>query len=102
MDFLLDFDEEPETQEPSHYLPTQGLGTIDNDEPDETEYPTLELDGSLESDLDEVQTKLDLAQEEYLAMGDKEAAGEVLDEVLSEGNDAQKQAARTLRAQVDT
>ena len=100
VDFLLDFDEEPETQEPSR-APTQGLGTIDNDEPDETEYPTLRLDGSLESDLDEVQTKLDLAQE-YLAMGDKEAAGEVLDEVLSEGNDAQKQAARTLRAQVDT
>ena len=100
VDFLLDFDEEPETQEPSR-APTQGLGTIDNDEPDETEYPMLMLDRSLESDVDEVQTKLDLAQE-YLAMGDKDAAGEVLDEVLSEGNDAQRQAARTLRAQVDT
>lgn len=50
---------------------------------------------SLSQDLDQVQTKLDLAQA-YLDMGDAEGARSILDEVLSEGDSQQKQVAREL------
>ncbi|GGJ80037.1 FimV family protein [Pseudomonas matsuisoli] len=44
---------------------------------------------------DEATTKLDLARA-YIEMGDNEGAQDILDEVLSEGNDAQQQEARDL------
>ena len=96
VDFLLDFDEEAGSEDLTNAA-TQGLGTIDEEE-DENE--TVVLGRPLGGAVDEVQTKLELAQE-YLAMGDKEAAGDVLDEVMSEGDDAQKQAAQALRSQID-
>lgn len=46
-------------------------------------------------DLDEVATKLELARA-YIEMGDREGAREILDEVLAEGNDAQKADAQAL------
>ena len=45
--------------------------------------------------LDDVQTKLDLAKA-YVEMGDVDAARSVLDEVVVEGDDSQKDAARAL------
>jgi pilus assembly protein FimV len=48
---------------------------------------------------DEVSTKLDLARA-YLDMGDPEGAGDIIDEVLAEGNDDQKRAAQQLRDQL--
>lgn len=48
---------------------------------------------------DEVATKLDLAQA-YMDMGDTEGAKEMLDEVLEEGTEAQKQEANDLLAQL--
>ena len=70
--------------------PTVGLGTIDegpggDDEAD----PTLMLGGRL-AELDETQTKLDLA-EQYISMGDKEGAQEIIDEVLAGGGDESHQ-----------
>lgn len=50
-------------------------------------------DGSM----DEVATKLDLARA-YLEMGDKEGAREILQEVISEGNDKQQGDARSMMA----
>ena len=47
------------------------------------------------SDEDEVDTKLDLARA-YADMGDKEGAENILQEVISEGTDTQKQAAEEL------
>ena len=47
------------------------------------------------SDEDEVSTKLDLARA-YIDMGDKEGAGEILQEVLDSGSDGQKDEARAL------
>ncbi|WP_018716957.1 FimV/HubP family polar landmark protein [Arhodomonas aquaeolei] len=46
---------------------------------------------------DEVATKLDLARA-YIEMGDAEGAEALLDEVMAEGDDAQREQARSLRA----
>lgn len=51
-------------------------------------------DGELQAG-DEVSTKLDLARA-YIEMGDPEGAKSILEEVLDEGNDAQKSEAETL------
>jgi pilus assembly protein FimV len=58
----------------------------------------LEGDGKL-ADLDEVSTKLDLARA-YIDMGDPDGARNILDEVLDEGNDDQKDEARGIVAQM--
>jgi pilus assembly protein FimV len=52
-------------------------------------------------DDDEVSTKLDLARA-YLDMGDPEGAGDIIDEVLSEGNDDQKREAQKLKDQLSS
>jgi pilus assembly protein FimV len=51
------------------------------------------------SGTDETATKLDLARA-YIDMGDAEGARDILDEVLSEGNDGQQQEARELIAKL--
>jgi pilus assembly protein FimV len=56
---------------------------------------TLMLGGGLTGEVDEVQTKLDLAQA-YIDMGDTDGAKGIIDEVIAEGNAAQKQAAMGL------
>ncbi len=53
------------------------------------------LGGGLTGEVDEVQTKLDLAQA-YIDMGDTDGAKGIIDEVIAEGNAAQKQAAMGL------
>ena len=58
----------------------------------------LEGDGEL-TDLDEVSTKLDLARA-YIDMGDPDGAKSILDEVMDEGNDDQKDEARGIMAQM--
>lgn len=57
--------------------------------------------GGLEmpDDLDEVGTKLDLARA-YIEMGDPDGARSILDEVMDEGNDKQKQDAQALISQL--
>ncbi len=56
-----------------------------------------ELDSELDflADTDEVATKLDLARA-YIDMGDKDGAKDILEEVVSEGNDEQKVEAQEL------
>jgi pilus assembly protein FimV len=56
---------------------------------------TLMVDKDFPEDLDEVQTKLDLAQA-YMEMGDAEGARSILNEVLAEGDEAHKQVAQEL------
>jgi pilus assembly protein FimV len=48
---------------------------------------------------DETATKLDLAKA-YIDMGDSEGARSILDEVIAEGNESQKQQAQALVAQI--
>jgi len=57
------------------------------------------MDMSLSADSDEVGTKLDLAKA-YIDMGDSAGAKSILDEVLDEGSDSQKQEAEQLIAQL--
>jgi len=61
---------------------------------DEEEFDLSSLD-----DVDEVSTKLDLARA-YLDMGDHEGTKGILEEVLAEGNDEQKQEANELMAKL--
>ncbi len=67
-------------------------GTADAMLPDTDSLEDLsaELD-----EIDDVTTKLDLARA-YIEMGDKEGAKGILEEVVEEGSDAQKQEAQTL------
>ena len=97
-------------------------GELDLDALGETEAPAMDVDlagepeltddlGSAplledtvaESDelisIDEVATKLDLAKA-YIDMGDPDGARGILEEVLGEGNDTQKQEAQTLIGQL--
>jgi pilus assembly protein FimV len=67
-----------------------------------TELETASEGATAEGSLpgwDETATKLDLAKA-YIDMGDTEGARSILDEVLAEGNDSQKQQARNLAAQI--
>jgi pilus assembly protein FimV len=70
------------------------LGLEEDNGPDSKfDFSGLDLDlgdaGGNELELDEAGTKLDLARA-YVEMGDKEGAREILNEVLSEGNDRQR------------
>ncbi len=60
------------------------------DEPDEFDFL---------ADADEIATKLDLARA-YIDMGDTEGAKDILDEVVQEGTDTQKQEASTLLSRI--
>jgi len=59
----------------------------------------LDDDLELTSGMDEVGTKLDLAKA-YIDMGDSNGARSILDEVIDEGNDSQKQEAQELIHQI--
>lgn len=59
-----------------------------------------DFDLSSLDDVDEISTKLDLARA-YLDMGDHEGTREILDEVLADGNDEQKQEANELMEKLD-
>ena len=58
---------------------------------------SLDEDFDFLSESDEVATKLDLARA-YIDMGDRDGASDILQEVLEQGNDAQKQEANMLLA----
>src|SRR5690606_20513924 len=67
---------------------------IANDEPTP---PNVALDEEFDflADADEAATKLDLARA-YIDMGDKDGAKDILQEVIEEGKEAQKEEARKL------
>jgi len=66
---------------------------------DETAAGGADLDDLDLGELDAVGTKLDLAKA-YVDMGEPESARSILDEVLNEGNDTQKQQAQALMGQL--
>jgi pilus assembly protein FimV len=72
-------------------MPEGGSGAPGEDD----QGRTLMLGEGLTGEVDEIQTKLDLAQA-YIDMGDTDGAKGILDEVIAEGNPAQKQAAMGL------
>jgi pilus assembly protein FimV len=87
--------------------PALDMGDLSMEEPAAAESAETESLGDLGDELgddafgevDEVGTKLDLAKA-YVDMGDGDGARSILDEVLEEGDDAQKQQAQELLAQI--
>ncbi len=71
----------------------------DDDDDDHTVFVPRSGSTDEQSAEDEVATKLDLAKA-YVELGDKDSAKGILDEVMSEGNDEQKQTAQDLLNQL--
>lgn len=116
MEFSLDSQVESEPTLPSLELPTDleaesEVSELENTLDDNiTDIRSLqskidamdelsELDSDIFDGTDEASTKLDLAKA-YIEMGDWEGAREILDEVVSQGSDQQKEQAKTLLAKV--
>jgi pilus assembly protein FimV len=71
----------------------------DDDDDDHTVFVPRAAQPEEQSSEDEIATKLDLAKA-YVELGDKDSAKTILDEVIAEGNDEQKQQAEDLLGQV--
>ncbi|MGK0298799.1 MAG: pilus assembly protein FimV, partial [Gammaproteobacteria bacterium] len=71
----------------------------DDDDEDHTVFVPRTSDTSEQSVEDEVATKLDLAKA-YVELGDNDSASTILDEIIAEGNDAQRQQAEKLKSQL--
>ncbi len=90
----LGLDDSSDTSETTAEIDASGL---DFDLPDSE--LSLDDDLDLSAGMDEVGTKLDLAKA-YIDMGDSNGARSILDEVIDEGNDSQKQEAQELIHQI--
>jgi pilus assembly protein FimV len=91
---------EPAAEEPVAEEPVAEAGKVEpsssfDEMTDEDDFDLSSLD-----DVDEVSTKLDLARA-YLDMGDHEGTRGILEEVIAEGNDEQKQEANELMAKLE-
>ena len=87
--------EEPATEKPVAEAGEVGPSSSFDEMTDEDDFDLSSLD-----DVDEVSTKLDLARA-YLDMGDHEGTRGILEEVIAEGNDEQKQEANELMAKLE-
>jgi len=96
-DDFISFDDEVQDSAPSATVAATGT-EVGLDWP--VEKPsTVAAAAAGDKDWDEAATKLDLAKA-YIDMGDNEGARSILDEVIGEGSDQQKQQARDLVAQM--
>ena len=86
---------ESEARKDDDELESFDLGSMADLTDDNSDYD----DDNPFSDLDEVGTKLDLARA-YVDMGDKEGAQSIVDEVMQEGTDEQKEEAQELLKQL--
>ncbi|MFV3368049.1 FimV/HubP family polar landmark protein [Pseudomonas sp. NY15435] len=86
-----------EPQAPVESLAEESFAASDLDLPGESADDEDDFD--FLSGADEAATKLDLARA-YIDMGDTEGARDILDEVLTEGNDNQQQEARELLGRI--
>ena len=68
---------------------------------DKVEAGEDDISDDIEDEEDRVQNRLDLARA-YLELGDAENVQSILDEVLADGNAAQKEEAQQLLAQLET
>jgi len=91
----LGFDETTGSSNTTAEIDASGL---DFDLPTDNDI-SLDDDLDISSGMDEVGTKLDLAKA-YIDMGDSNGARSILDEVIDEGNDSQKQEAQELIHQI--
>ena len=100
-DFGIDDDPEPGASdyERTQYM-LRDIANITSDDDDDEDDKTLVLGRSGGGEVDEMQTKLDLAQA-YIDMGDTEGARNILGEVMAEGSDAQQDLARHLLSELN-
>jgi len=96
LDFSTSFDSQPESGGLDFTPGGMGDSTLEFEKV--SEPASAETDTALPG-WDETATKLDLAKA-YIDMGDSEGARSILDEVMAEGNDQQKQQARDLASQI--
>ncbi len=84
-------------------LPKSALSDDDDDDDDDDDEHTVFVPRAAQPEEqsveDEIATKLDLAKA-YVELGDKDSAKAILDEVMAEGNDEQRQQAEDLLGQV--
>ncbi|MFT5349777.1 MAG: pilus assembly protein FimV, partial [Gammaproteobacteria bacterium] len=89
---------------PSLDVEDMGIEIDDDDDDDDDDEHTVFVPrasaANEQSTEDEIATKLDLAKA-YVELGDKDSAKGILDEVLADGNDEQKQTAQDLIKQLD-
>jgi len=88
----IESNEAPKTDKDENKVPEEELVTADGLDDDL-------LGDDIFGEVDEIGTKLDLAKA-YVDMGDGDGARSILDEVLEEGDDAQKQQAKDLLEQI--
>jgi pilus assembly protein FimV len=109
VDFALPESPAPSSEGIDFSMPSTGkdsaiefnIGSLEETAP---EFPAVSVEANGNGDgglpgWDETATKLDLAKA-YIDMGDSEGARSILDEVIQEGNDSQKQQARDLASQI--
>ncbi|TCV90477.1 FimV/HubP family polar landmark protein [Sulfurirhabdus autotrophica] len=106
LDFDFNLDEEsPEPAESTQVQQSESLGldlsgiTLDMDESPTIAAPNVESKVESGDHWQEVSTKLDLAKA-YVEMGDAEGAREILQEVVSEGDQQQQDDAKSLLAEL--
>ncbi|MCX4188467.1 FimV/HubP family polar landmark protein, partial [Methylophaga sp. OBS4] len=92
-DQTLSFDIDPDFTPPADN--DEDLAEADLDFGNDEDEPDLEFDVGDLDDIDEAETKLDLAAA-YIDMGDPDGAKSILNEVLVEGNEEQKNRAHSL------
>ncbi len=97
----LEIDAEDEEVESEDFF-NQAVSTSEI-ETDDSQDNVVELDNDMSflANTDESDTKLDLAKA-YLDMGDSDGARDILDEVMSEGNDKQREEAEALLSKMPT
>ncbi len=97
----LEIDAEDEEVESEDFF-NQAVSTSEI-ETDDSQGNVVELDNDMSflANTDESDTKLDLAKA-YLDMGDSGGARDILDEVMSEGNDKQREEAEALLSKMPT
>ncbi len=99
----MDIDMDGTVEMPKLDVADTGIEIDEDDDDDDDEDQTVFVPRSGSTDEqsaeDEVATKLDLAKA-YVELGDKDSAKGILDEVMSEGNDEQKQTAQDLLNQL--
>jgi len=86
---------EAQPEEQAEAQPEDSVASPEVSDDEEEDFDLSSLD-----DVDEISTKLDLARA-YLDMGDHEGTKGILEEVLADGNDEQKQEANDLMAKLD-
>ena len=99
IDFSLDIDDAKDEAAAEQEHVAESAPTAASLDETMSAEPAGDDDFDFLADTDEVSTKLDLARA-YIDMGDSEGAKDILDEVIQEGNDEQKQEANELLEKV--